>query len=115
MIVPWRVVRIASSSVYVGSSGYTGLQVAGTAGVLVGAVVSVGSLWLALSSSARKRHREYAQEIADAKREGKEAAEDVLLPRAEKAERDAEYWRSLANSLIRGVPQVPPMPPREGE
>jgi hypothetical protein len=77
----------------------SGLAAGGELAAILAGLATVAMLFLGIVASNRKNRQDYAAEIAAAKAEGvaeQQRWTEQERERADRAERDAEYWRGLA-------------------
>jgi hypothetical protein len=98
------VARAVTGSGAVVTGAISGLAVGGEVAGLFAGLATVAMLFLGIVASNRKNRQDYAAEIASAKAEGvaeQQRWTEQERERADRAERDAEYWRGLAMSSDR--------------
>lgn len=93
--------RAVTGSGAVVTGAISGLAAGGEVAGVAAGLATVIMLFLAIAASNRKNRQDYAAEIAAAKAAGvaeQKQWTDQERDRADRAERDAEYWRGLAMS-----------------
>lgn len=95
----------------------SGWEVAQGVGAVIGAVITVIGLALAIAGNNAKRRREYEQEIRAAEARGEKRVHDEMDRDLDRAERDADFWRSyaLANRSETTPIPIPPSQRRSDE
>lgn len=103
--------RLIAGSGTVGSAAIGGLDAAGTVGGIVAAAVTVGGLWLTISTNNRAKRREYREEIEAAERRGEKTADSrirELVDELKEARNERDrYWQQWAASRGRELEQPP--------
>jgi uncharacterized cupin superfamily protein len=105
------VTRAVAGSGAVVTGAISGLATGGALAGIFASLATVALLFLAIAGSNRKNRQDYAAEIAAAKADGvadQKQWTEQERERADRAERDAEYWRGIAMTRDR-QPE-----PREG-
>lgn len=114
-----KATEIGSGVVGTFSAGYSGLEVAGTIGGLLGSVVAVIALITSVTAGNAKRRRQYDDDIRAAETRGETRAQTVaeqmrreIADELTQARADANWYRERYTNLLegRGLPATPPPP-----
>src|SRR5437879_528480 len=107
LIEPWHALRVTGGGTTVAASAFSGLEIAGTIGGVVGATVAIGMLAVTISANNRQKRREYEDEIQESFDRGAAS----IAAQLHQARRDAEFWRAQ----FFGRKGVPPELDDDGE
>lgn len=105
-LVHVKSVEMAAGLGTTAASAYSGLQIAGTVGGIVGSVCAVVALIVSVTAGNAKRRRQYDDDIRAAEQRGRSAVQTDL----EQANDQATEWRERYLNLLEQRPGVQPPP-----
>lgn len=86
------VAQVTSGATAVVSASVSGLAVGGEVAAIIGAIAALSAVIASVLTTNRKNRRDYEAEIRAAEKRGADEHREWTT----RAEREAEYWRSIA-------------------